>query len=104
MRRFLLLLPLFAAPFACKRDDARSANLPILKEAPAPRFASQAVLHERSGRGAVAYLGLDAKPETPERGQIVEITQYYRVEAECQGDYDVFFHGDVPGGGGHAVV
>jgi hypothetical protein len=75
----------------------------VLKEAPAPMFPSSAILHERSGTGAIAYLGLDAKPAMPERGQTVEITQYYRVETECQGDYDVFLHGDVPGGT-HAVV
>jgi hypothetical protein len=96
---------IFAFSFAlfhagCKRaPDAASGDRPILREAPRPGLPSQAILHERSGRGRVAYLGLDASPSSPERGQLVEVTQYFKVLEPMSGDYDVFLHGEVPGSG-----
>lgn len=64
-----------------------------------PTFPVQAVLHERSGRGRLGYLGLDVNPRAPERGQTVEVTHYLRVEEGCAGDYTLFLHGEVPGVG-----
>jgi cellulose/xylan binding protein with CBM9 domain len=103
MRTTIVFGVLVLASSGCKRTDDRVGAAPILMEPPRPAFPSQAILHERSGTGAIAYLGLDASPKEPERGQVVELTQYYKVVSQCQGDYDAFVHGDVPGGA-HAVV
>lgn len=65
---------------------------------------SRAVLHERSGRGVIEYLGFDFEPKTPERGQTLELVHYFRVVEPPTGDYDVFVHGEMPGGGARAFV
>jgi hypothetical protein len=64
-----------------------------------PAFSSRAVLRERSGLGRLAYLGFDAAPARPERGRPLELTHYFRVERPAGAEYDIFVHGDTPGGG-----
>jgi hypothetical protein len=67
-------------------------------------FPSTAVLRERSGTGRIAYLGMDLDPKALERGKVARVRHYFRVDAPPSGDYDVFVHGEIPGGGGRPIV
>jgi hypothetical protein len=103
MRRLGVLISALSfalSSFGCKRaPGSASGERPILKEPPRPAFPSTAKLLERSGRGRIAYLGMDVSPETPERGGIAEVAQYFQVEEPTLGDYDVFLHGEAPPAG-----
>ncbi len=97
---------LFFAFWSCKKaPDANSPELePFRVAQPKPHFASEATFKERSGSGEIAYLGLDAAPLSPKRGEVVELTHYFAVRSTPTGDYDIFVHGDVPGEGGRVLV
>jgi hypothetical protein len=47
---------------------------------------------------------MDLEPRAPNRGDAVEVVHYFRVIEQTTGDYDVFLHGDIPGGGGRVVA
>jgi hypothetical protein len=98
VRRLLLLLALVAsfASFGCKQETDPSY---FRRSNVAPRFRSQAILRERGGSGELEYLGLDASPESPARGESVTLTHYWKVRRPPSSNYDVFVHGDLPGGG-----
>lgn len=81
----------------CKRA-ADPKDRPVLAAAPRPMVASAATLRERSGPGRIRFLGVDLDPAKPERGQEVRVTSYFQVEVAPTGDYDVFVHGEAPGG------
>lgn len=98
------LVPVIAIGCENRNSPANDAPRPVLANAPAPMFPSSAILYERSGRGQIAYLGADVEPKAPERGQTVELTHYFKVIEPAMGDYDVFLHGEVPGGGGRLLV
>ena len=102
------LLPAALCLTQCKPDPSaarESAEVRALqREAPTPALRTEAVLHERSGRGRVRYLGADVAPASPSRGDVVEVTHYFQVEHPPSGEYDVFVHGDLPGGAGRVLV
>lgn len=81
----------------CKRAPS-DRERPVLSSAPRPMLAANVELRERAGRGRLTYLGLDATPARPERGQLVRVVHYFRVEEPCSGDYEVFLHAEAPGG------
>lgn len=94
MRRWILSLALVLIG-ACKADaDPSYFRKPNVQ----PRFRSQAILRERSGSGELEYLGLDASPESPRRGDTITLTHYWKVRRPPSQSYDVFVHGDLPGG------
>lgn len=90
----------------CKSERAAPAEdaAKFRRTAVTPQFPSEAVIHERSGTGSVRYLGMDVDPRTPERGAVVTVTHYFEVVRPMIGAYDVFVHGELPGGGGRALV
>lgn len=47
---------------------------------------------------------MDLEPKTPNRGDTVEVTHYFKVLEPLAGDYDVFVHGDIPGEGGRVIA
>lgn len=96
-RSALVLGAALAATLACKRGDDAGPR-PVLTTAPSPMIPSSAILRERSGTGRIAYLGLDLDPKTPERGQVVRVSHYFRVLAAPSSDYDLFMHGELPDG------
>ncbi len=89
-------------------DDPTIQAYRLSKLPKSPLFPSQAILHERGGPGQLLYLGMDAKPGSPKRGETVELTHYFQVKTAVKGSYDVFLHGDIPGGrafvGDHAPI
>ncbi len=100
---------LFAVSFALAACNSKATSdapavLALQRDTAAPAFPSAALLHERSGRGLVRYLGMDVKPEHPKRGDVVEITHYFRAERKVSGAYDVFVHGEVPGANTRVLV
>ncbi|MCA9552409.1 MAG: carbohydrate-binding family 9-like protein [Myxococcales bacterium] len=108
MRRAALLLSISLAA-GCKQQDPEAARgdpavQALRVTAFKPDYPAQAVLHERSGRGQVTYLGMSAKPERPARGDVVEVTHYFRVDRPATGDPDVFVHGEIPGSGERVLV
>jgi hypothetical protein len=107
MRRSGLVLPILLLA-GCKQDPAAALADPAVQalrvSAPKPAYPAQAVLHERSGRGRLVYLGMDVKPPQPARGDVVEVTHYFRVERAATGDPDVFVHGEIPGSGERVLV
>jgi hypothetical protein len=99
MRSWPFLLSL---AFACKADPKAARNDPSIAalrlEKAAPAFRSEVVLHERDGKGKVAYLGLDVDPKSPAPGDLVELTHYFQVVEPMTGDWDVFVHGETAEG------
>src|SRR5262245_46953148 len=100
VKRAWFLVIVFAS--ACKRDPDAGPR-PTLTTPPNPTLPIQAVLRERSGLGRIVYLGADIDPKSPERGKPFTLTHYFKVEKHALGDYDVFVHGDLPGGGGRVL-
>lgn len=105
MRAFgLLAVSLTLAGCNSKGAGGSAAVKELQRDAVTPAFPSSAILHERSGRGLVRYLGMDMKPPRPKRGDTVEITHYFRADRKVTGEYDVFVHGEVPGSGARVLV
>lgn len=103
--RSLSVCALLLLTCACKgADEIPAAALELRVSDPKPDFDSPAVLHERSGRGKLRYLGVSLSDRTPARGDVVEVTHFFRVEAAASGDYDVFVHGEQPGSGERVLV
>lgn len=105
MRRTAVVFVLISL-IGCKADGPRrDPSADRWKRSKAtPRFTSEAILHERTGTGEVAYLGMDVDPETPKRGSVVTLTHYFKAIQPMNGDYDVFVHGEIPGRGGRVLV
>ncbi len=87
---------------ACKADPKAARNDPAIaalrRSSASPMFPSKVVLHERDGRGEIAYLGVDVAPAHPARADVVDVTHYFQVLEPMSGDWDVFVHGETPAG------
>ena len=96
-------LALILIPLGCKEDPKAARNdpqiAPLRLTEARPAFPSSVVLHERDGKGKLAYLGVDVEPKSPSRGDLVELTHYFRVLEPMSGEWDVFVHGETPEGG-----
>ncbi len=103
MRRLILFTVLCALGCKSKSDPGANAEQ-FRREEVSPQFPSAAVLREPDGTGVLRYLGMDVEPVSPERGSVVTITHYFETVRPLVGAYDVFVHGDLPGGGGRALV
>src|SRR5687767_109964 len=90
----------------CKADSKSARNDPQLASlrlsTASPMFPSEVVLHERDGKGKVAYLGMDVEPKSPKRGDVADLTHYFRVLEPMTGEWDVFVHGETMEG--HRVL
>jgi hypothetical protein len=99
MRSWLFILALVAG---CKADPKAARNDPAIAalrlERASPAFPSQVVLHERDGKGKLAYLGVDLEPKSPGPGDLVDLTHYFQVLEPMTGEWDVFVHGETADG------
>ena len=76
-------------------EDVQAARASLLKEAPKPRFPSDATL-VNSGGGKVTYLGMDLDTDTISVGKSFTIMHYFRVEQPTPDGWRMFVHLDSP--------